>query len=334
MSTITASTQVTFGTQEDGILDVIADEWHEGDAPLVVRLPIGGMPQVSDRWEPVDSVDILKMGFDEFVPLSIMSPGIKRIKLFCPISMVPGLAFVVDNGKSTTKIPMKLSGVEGVWPVDVNTASIVGRRATTLTEILTWNGVTTAWLKYPYDRPVVKIIAQTDFYNKFGDKIAPPRYHQGAGEFRCDDEAYGWIQVEYEQQYTLVEAIYDNGVQLASPTHFTAMRQAWLRGTIKSVWVPPVRLFVRSSRKAVAVTFERLFWPEGVPGLQITWPKDKEKDEKKNKKEEYREMPGTRETTTTRVYDKYSINYVDVEWPTYFEAESDGGDVLRLRMLK
>ncbi|MEO5350503.1 MAG: hypothetical protein H7836_12770 [Magnetococcus sp. YQC-3] len=248
----------------------------------------------------------------------------------------------------------------------VNIAVPIARLSAPITEAINWTGEVRKRLKYPYDQPSVEILQQTVFRDKNGAAIPPPVYDQQKGELFTADEATGALVVRYSPSFSVFEVVYDTGEPVASPALWEEMQRAWTFGNIKTAAVPPVRLVAMSDKKATTASFERMFWPQGFPRVQHSnsanadWkdinlaaynlkarpgeripaqtvaaaqgmaPPVPPSDDAFN----LNEVPGTRQTATTRVYSPSdNTQYIDVKKIIYFEAKDQDGQLFKLRML-
>ncbi|MBF0154536.1 MAG: hypothetical protein HQL64_12410, partial [Magnetococcales bacterium] len=228
-----------------------------------------------------------------FVPLRMVTPGRKRIKVYCPAEVMSSIRIIVDNGETTFRevrrveqyvtwtepiryyFGMSLRGdtpnthyridvTEEIVETLVNKAVLIGRRYEPIVEAITWTGEVRKRLRYPYDHPGVEIIQQTIFRDKSGAVVPAPQYDPVKAEFFTGQEAFGAVVVRYSPGFALYEILYDTGQLVASTQLFEEMQRAWMFGDITKAEVPPVRLIALSDRKAVTGSFERKIWPQGL----------------------------------------------------------------------
>ncbi|MBF0340351.1 MAG: hypothetical protein HQL95_05235 [Magnetococcales bacterium] len=301
MGQVSADLQIDFHSfaQESAFELVVEGTDQEGNKPVTVEYVSQAMLFMQlwaeITWHGTHGLEVLKM----------LTPGQKRVKVFCPQEMDKSIRIFVDNDKRAVRS--------------------MGRRCDTLTEALTWNGEVWKPLRYGYNRPQVTIIEKTTFRDRQGDLVADPKYDPGKGGFYTAGETIGALVVQYKPGYSLFNISYDTGEPVASRALFEEMKKCWIYGDIGKASVPPVRLVAISNRAAVTAQFERLFWPKGFPGVTIGSPD----------KGLYVETPGTRETMTQRLFldENDSEAFVDLKKTTYIEGADETGKKFKLRLL-
>ncbi|MBF0309804.1 MAG: hypothetical protein HQL56_09770 [Magnetococcales bacterium] len=256
MTTLSSSIQVQFGSlQTDAPFELVTDDNDQGGAaPVRVAWP--------EFVVQVDDWNKIRYQNRPFVPLDMLQPGRKRVKLFCSRTASQGLTLLVDNGPRSLILDNQ--------NVTVNTAFSLGRRSDSVLEDLTWNGEVRKRLRFFYDQPEVEVIQKTVFRNRQGQSIDSPRYDRQRGEFFCPGEAIGAMVVRYRPAFSLFEILYDSGESVVSPEHFIEMQKAWSCGDIHATEVPPVRLIALSpAGKSDTASFERSYWPSGTPAVSV-----------------------------------------------------------------
>ncbi|MBF0341469.1 MAG: hypothetical protein HQL95_10985 [Magnetococcales bacterium] len=290
MAEITTELQIQFSSFDDEMpFELVVDGTDEvGSAPVQVA-------STTDISVMVRAFGLASWqgAINGFVPLRMVAPGRKRIKVYCPTDVMPAIRIIVDNGETTFRevrrveelvtwternhyyYGMSLRGdtpntryridvTEEIVDTPVNKAVLIGRRYEPVVEAITWTGEVRKRLRYPYDHPGVEIIQQTTFRDKSGAIVPTPSYDPLKAEFYTEKESFGAVVVRYSPGFALYEIIYDTGQQVASTQLFEEMQRAWMFGDITKVEVPPVRLIALSDRKAVTGSFERKIWPQGL----------------------------------------------------------------------
>ncbi len=356
MGQVSADIQVNFGTRDQsGVLDVVVEDTGlVGDSPVKVAFS----PDLTVKiisWEIA-----VWQGAKTGIPpiLEVVEPGSRRIKIYCSQATAASLKVFVDNSSGSLTVSKPAWKKATVNPTanardtqfglarpanwkgtletrtseaGTGTASTTGRRGSAIKETLLWSGETRKTLRYNYDRPSATIMHRSTFFNRAGDRIPAPVYDQDAGAFFTQEEAFGFLVVEYHPGYTIVTVSYGNGWDMAEPGVFEAMQTAWARGDVTTAQIPPVQVLVISDSAAVLTSFRREFWPKGCPGVTITGLPglDEESDS-------LTEIDGTRETATEKIYlDETDPSiFVEVEKITYFEAQDEETKrIMKLRML-
>ena len=297
MAEVTANLQIQFASfAADTPFELVVDDAElEGNSPVQVEYPMNFTMYLQAYAMAVMTNSAVQPS--DFEPLKKMiSPGRKRIKIFCSLADVPHIQIFVDNGEKKyshievvqhwTKTPGSNMDVSGftfgsvpmpqfvaeytstVVTAKANFAAPIARLSAPITEAINWTGEVRKRLKYPYDQPSVEILQQTVFRDKSGGVIPPPVYDQERGEFFTTNEATGALVVRYSPGFSVFEVVYDTGEPVASPALWEEMKRAWTFGSIKTAAVPPVRLVAMSNKKATTASFERMFWPEGFPQVQ------------------------------------------------------------------
>ncbi|MBF0421889.1 MAG: hypothetical protein HQL73_02735 [Magnetococcales bacterium] len=185
---------------------------------------------------------------DEVVPLTVLSPGVQRIRLYCSEEIYPSVSIILDEG----------------------TSKLIGRRSETITETLKFSNSYSQKLKHSYGSPIPKIEQVTHFFDATGNKIDPPIYYLDTCEFYSPVAVYGAIVVRYDVAFSLYEINYDCGRGILPADRFKELQDAWLTGDVTKASVPPVRVIALSEAfgKIAEGEIERKIDPQGDPMLQ------------------------------------------------------------------
>ncbi|MBF0273578.1 MAG: hypothetical protein HQL98_16155 [Magnetococcales bacterium] len=301
MGEVTADLRIDFQAfaQESAFELVVDGTDQEGNRPVMVEYMSQAMLFMQlwaeVTWQGTHGLEVLKM----------LTPGQKRVKVFCPKALDKTIKIFADNDKRAVRS--------------------MGRRNDLVTEALTWNGESWKPLRYGYDSPQVTIVEKTLFRDKQGNRMIDPKYDKRTGGFHTTDAAIGALVVQYKPGYSLFNIAYDTGEKVASAALFEEMQKCWIYGDISKASVPPVRLVAISDRAAITAQFERSFWPKGFPGV-IIGPAERDL---------YVETPGTRETVTERLFldENDPEAFVEVKRTTYIEGADETGKKFKLRFL-
>jgi hypothetical protein len=305
MAELTANLQIQFASfAADTPFELVVDETDQvGSVPVHVDYSLDYTIYLQSAVAAIITSSSKKKEGDatSISPLEKMiTPGRKRIKVFCSQADAPFVRIFVDNGEKQYshieivmngyQVPGSNMGVTGFtfgsvppprWVVEwistvvtalANRAVLIGRLSAPITEAINWTGDQRKRLRYFYDRPSVAILQSTIFRDKTGAEIPAPVYDQERGEFHTTDLAYGAIVVRYSPEFSLYEVLYDTGKPVASTELWEEMQRAWAFGNIKNASVPPVRLYALSQLKATTASFERTFWPPGYPVAKYGTP--------------------------------------------------------------
>ena len=221
-------------------IDFMASQPRE---PFVLTLgddqgsvPLRVYPMVVNSWtRKPGSYDALLAN-----ALSMQSPGVRRVRLYCPVRLAVETRLLVHGGRQR----------------------YLGRRKEPRVETLTWNRDLACSLRFFYDRPDISILEQTRFFDNDGNETSPPEYIPSQGLFRHAQEVTGALVVEYLPGFSLYEIKYDSGEEQVTQKAFREMKLAWLAGNIRDAIIPLVRVIAISSKNATQLTFPRSFWPE------------------------------------------------------------------------
>ncbi|MBF0108771.1 MAG: hypothetical protein HQL76_06310 [Magnetococcales bacterium] len=300
-----SSDQDSLSFAQDPVFELVVDGTdQEGNKPVTIEHKCNAVVSMSVwlqyTWNrPPNGFEALKM----------LTPGQKRVKVFCPKAMDKAVKIYVDNSRESVRS--------------------MGRRNDPVTETLTWSGEVWKPLRYPYDNPEATIIERTVFRDRKGNRVAEPKYDRRRCGYATAMEAIGALVVQYAPGYSLFQIEYDTGKQVASRELFEEMKKCWISGDIGKASVPPVRLVAISDRAAVSAQFERSFWPKGFPKVRIIFP------EEVRSKNMFIENQGTRETVTEMI----PLNADDpetlygVKKTTSIEGENEDGEKFYFRFL-
>lgn len=199
-------------------------------------VPVRVTPKVVHAWSRKPGV------YDALLDdtLRMKTPGVRRVRLYCPVRVASEARLVVHGGQ----------------------ARYVGRRTEPLVETVTWIQNRARSLRFFHDRPDLRILEQTRFFDNHGHEVSPPAYVPSKGGFRHDQEVTGAMMVSYDPGFSLYEIQYDTGEAQMSASAFREVKLAWLAGNIRDAIIPPVRIIALSGEHATQVSFPRAFWPE------------------------------------------------------------------------
>ena len=318
MSEISTSLTIQFNAREiDEPFELaVDDDDQSGSAP--VQVAYSQLTATVSGWGRV------RYAMTEITPLETITPGKKRIKLYCSERVSETVRLMVDGGA----------------------ASLIGRRSETVTETLTWTRASRKRLRLFHDSPDVEVIEQTTFRDSAGNIVDAPRYDPSLGEFYAPQEVVGAMVVRFNAGFSLFEITYGNGQSVASAAQFAEMQSAWQSGNIESAEVPPVRVIALSDWHAAQASFKRKFWPSGAPSISFRprsssgnneSAEDSSSDEEDEEPVEgfYQEVPGSRQTVRERVYHPEDPEqFIDVDKTLYLEARNTvTGQLFKLRLL-
>ncbi|MBF0418118.1 MAG: hypothetical protein HQL86_07720 [Magnetococcales bacterium] len=236
--------------------------------------PVQVKPVLVDRWTRDRPLETYARWLDQ--ALLQVASGIRRVRLYCARTRADQVRLTVMGG----------------------TAGALGRRQESLIETLTWVGARSRRLRYHYDRPEVRILEQSRFFDAQGAETHAPRFDPESASFVHDQQVTGALVIEYTPEFSLYEITYDNGASQASAELFREMRLAWLAGNIHDAAVPPVRIIAVGPNDAAQLSFPRAFWPahaDTASGHGISDPPPFTKEGK-----EYRYKPPAKPTCWDR----------------------------------
>lgn len=230
MTTSVASLKLDFTARQAREPFVLTEGDDQGSVPLRVY------PMMVNSWSRKPGA------YDALLDdtLHMKSPGIRRIRLYCPVRSAVETRLLVHGGRQ----------------------HYLGRRKEPRVETLTWTRNQSRTLRFFYDQPDVNILEQTRFFDNNGNETSPPQYVPSQGVFCHAQEVTGAMVVTYQPGFSLYEIQYDTGEEQVTEKAFREIKLAWLAGNIRDAPIPLVRVIAINNKNATQLTFQRNFWPE------------------------------------------------------------------------